>query len=65
MAAIRNIWTKKPPKKKLAPIHKRLFLPISSLCSKFYHQNINYMPVVKFSHALISTKIPRFWMGTS
>jgi hypothetical protein len=30
------------------PFAKQSFRPNSALCSKFYPQNINYMPVVKF-----------------
>ncbi len=37
-----------PAKGYLVPIQKRSFCPISTLCSKFYPRNINYMPAVKF-----------------
>jgi hypothetical protein len=36
-------------------IHKRLFRPTPALCSKFYPWNINYMPVVKFAAARLTT----------
>jgi hypothetical protein len=46
-------------------IHKWSFCPISALCSKNNPRNINYMPAVIFSHALILNKNPHLWMDTN
>jgi hypothetical protein len=47
----------------LVPIHKWPICPLSALREKFNPRNINHMPALNFSRALISTKFARAPIG--